>query len=142
MHSSKRWYDAHEEFAVLLESLKTAKAGNRDRIVAGVLEIITTDAPILLEKYLLDFPLDQKRRRWYDQDPYLWLMVNGLEHAGVKLLQKVTAFMSGKEKNEGTKKKKTLRHSDKLSASLRSGQAQKKRMQKEKTSVRKVGKRK
>lgn len=96
MHSSKRWYDAHKEFAVRLESLKTAKARNRNKMVAGVLEIITTDSPELLEKYLLDFPLDQKRRRWYDQDPYLWLMVNGLEHAGVKLLRKVTAFMSNK----------------------------------------------
>jgi hypothetical protein len=94
MHPSKRWYDAHEEFAIRLESLKTAKAGDRNRIVAGVLDIITADAPVLLEKYLLDFPLDQKRRRWYDRDPYLWLMVNGLEHAGVKLLRKVTVFMS------------------------------------------------
>jgi len=106
MHSSKRWYDAHEEFAELLESLKTAKAGDRDRVVAGVLDIITADAPILLEKYLLDFPLDQKRRRWYDRDPYLWLMVNGLEHAGVKLLRKVTLFMSGKGKIISAKKKR------------------------------------
>ena len=94
MHPPKRWYDAHEEFAVLLEALKTAKARDRNRTVAGVLEIITADSPELLEKYLLDFPLDQKKRRWYDQDPYLWLMVNGLEHAGVKLLRKVTAFMA------------------------------------------------
>jgi hypothetical protein len=94
MHASKRWYDAHEEFALWLEALKTAKARERDKIVAKVLEIITADAPELLEKYLLDFPLDQKRRRWYDRDPYLWLMVNGLEHAGVKLLRKVTVFLS------------------------------------------------
>jgi hypothetical protein len=107
MHPSKRWYDAHEEFAILLESLKTAKAGDRNRIVAGVLDIITADAPMLLEKYLLDFPLDQKRRRWYDRDPYLWLMVNGLEHARVKLLRKVTVFMSEKGRIKTTKKKLT-----------------------------------
>jgi len=93
MHSCKRWYDAHPEFAKQLELLKTAKRRKRDRTVAHVLEIITSDSPELLEKYLLDFPLDQKKRRWYDQDPYLWLMVNGLEHAKKKLLNKVTAFL-------------------------------------------------
>jgi hypothetical protein len=129
MHSSKRWYDAHEEFAELLESLKTAKAGDRDRIVAGILEIITTDAPILLEKYLLDFPLDQKRRRWYDRDPYLWLMVNGLEHAKAKLLRKVTAFMSGKGRTEMRKREKENNKG-----------AKKKPKQKQKTSARRVAK--
>jgi hypothetical protein len=95
MHQSKRWYDAHEAFAIQLETLKTAAVKSRDQTVAGVLDIIAADAPDLLEKYLLDFPLDQKKRRWYDQDPYLWLMVNGLEHANAKLLDKVTAFIAG-----------------------------------------------
>jgi hypothetical protein len=99
---AKRWYDAHEKLAVLLEKLKTAKKRVRDRIVAGVLDIINADAPTLLEKYLLEFPLDRKRRRWYDKEPYLWLMVNGLEHAGMKLLKKVTAYMAA----ESTAKKK------------------------------------
>ncbi|MBN1130471.1 MAG: hypothetical protein JXA71_15870 [Chitinispirillaceae bacterium] len=96
MPARKRWYDAYKPFAVQLETLKTAPVSTRDRIVAGVLEIISADAPELLEKYLLDFPLDQKKRRWYDQDAYLWLMVNGLEYSRLSLLKKVTAYMAGK----------------------------------------------
>lgn len=105
MAVAKRWYDTYEPFAIQLERLKTAPAGKRDRMVADVLEIICTDAPELLENYLMDFPLDQKKRRWYDLDPYLWLMVNGLEHAGLELLKKVTVFMERSGKT-GMKKAK------------------------------------
>jgi hypothetical protein len=136
MSTSKRWYDAYQPFAEQLERLKTATVKNRDRIVAAVLEIICTDAPELLENYLMDFPLDQKKRRWYDQDPYLWLMVNGLEHAGLKLLKKVVAYMAGMEKSAretgpkvnkvrgGAKKKK--QRSSRRPARITGGRAKKK----------------
>ena len=90
--SRNRWYDRHEKLGVQLEALKREKAKKREKIVAEVLAIINDEAANLLEKYLLDFPLDQKRRRWYDKNPYLWLMVNGLQHAGPKLLKKVSAY--------------------------------------------------
>ncbi len=88
-----RWYDAYQKLPGALESLKGRKPAHRDRIIAHVIELIHDNAPGLLEKYLLDFPLDQKRRRWYDQDPYLWLMVNGLQYAAPGLLKKVTKYL-------------------------------------------------
>jgi len=87
-----RWYDKYPKLAVQLESLKREKAKQREKTAAAVLAIINDNAPDLLEKYLLEFPLDQKRRRWYDRDPYLWLMVNGLQHAKPKLLKQVSAY--------------------------------------------------
>jgi hypothetical protein len=115
---TKRWYDAHEKLALLLEWLKNASPSDRETVVAGVLEIINDNAATLLEKYLLDFPLDQKRRRWYDQDPYLWLMVNGLEHASMRLLAKVTAFMIKKtsRSRKTVRKKRTPGKKQKVTA--------------------------
>jgi hypothetical protein len=89
---NNRWYDRHEKLGAQLEALKHEKAKNREKIVAEVLAIINDEAANLLEKYLLDFPLDQKRRRWYDKNPYLWLMVNGLQHAGPALLKKISVY--------------------------------------------------
>ena len=92
MTAKNRWYDRYPDLAARLETLKREKAKQREKAAAAVLAIINDDAPGLLEKYLLEFPLDQKRRRWYDRNPYLWLMVNGLQHAGPKLLKKVSAY--------------------------------------------------
>jgi hypothetical protein len=65
----------------------------RDAVISGVMEIIKRISPHLLERYVLDFPLDIKRRRWYDRDPYLWLLFNGLKYADKQLLTKVTSFL-------------------------------------------------
>jgi hypothetical protein len=100
MKQKNRWYDKHEKLALQLETLKHEKAKKREKTAAAVLAIINDDAPNLLEKYLLEFPLDQKRRRWYDQNPYLWLMVNGLQHAGPRLLKKVSVYFDKTIKTE------------------------------------------
>jgi hypothetical protein len=94
MKRNNRWYDANRGLAAVLEKLKSMKSDRRDKVVSHVIGLINERRPGLLEKYLLDFPLDQKRRRWYDRDPYLWLMVNVLRYAGVGLLRRATAYMA------------------------------------------------
>jgi hypothetical protein len=102
-----RWYDKHENLAILLENLQTLNEIKRDAIISGVMEIIKLHSPNLLERYVLDFPLDIKRRRWYDRDPYLWLLFNGLQYADGKLLTKVTNFLDkNKTQQRAASKKK------------------------------------
>jgi hypothetical protein len=93
MQRKNRWYDKHPKLALLLESLCTVKGSQRNTIISGIMEIIKLSTPNLLEQYVLDFPLDIKRRRWYDRDPYLWLIFNGLRYANAKLLTNVTRFL-------------------------------------------------
>jgi hypothetical protein len=100
MHRKNRWYDKHPKLALLLEGLCTIKGSQRNTIICGIMEIIKLSTPNLLEQYVLDFPLDIKRRRWYDRDPYLWLIFNGLKYANSKLLTNVTRFLH--EETSGT----------------------------------------
>jgi|WetSurMetagenome_2_1015567.scaffolds.fasta_scaffold495650_1 hypothetical protein len=93
MIRKNRWYDAHDRLAHVLEWLKELPNGPRNRIVKQVIDLLNGGAPGLLEKYLLEFPLDQERRRWYDRDPFLWLMVNGLRYANPDLLHDATMLM-------------------------------------------------
>jgi hypothetical protein len=93
MQRKNRWYDKYPQLALLLESLCTIKGSQRNTIISGIMEIIKLATPNLLEQYVLDFPLDIKRRRWYDRDPYLWLIFNGLKYADAKLLKNVTRFL-------------------------------------------------
>lgn len=93
MRKNNRWYDKHPTLAVLLENLRDISGEKRDAIISGVMGVIKLDAPNLLDRYVLDFPLDIKRRRWYDRDPYLWLIFNGLKYASKKLLTAVTKYL-------------------------------------------------
>jgi hypothetical protein len=96
MKRTMRWYDKHPALAKLLEGLNGLSGDGRDEIISGIMLLIKQNAPNLLERYVLDFPLDIQRRRWYDNDPYLWLIFNGLQYADKPLLEKVTKFLAKK----------------------------------------------
>ena len=85
----KRWYDVNPKFAQQLEHLRTLDDSSLDKVVSEILTIIRHDQPNILDDNLLEFPLDILRRRWYDTNPYLWLIVNGLEYADTTLVNKV-----------------------------------------------------
>jgi hypothetical protein len=91
---TNRWYDNHPKLARYLEEFKDMRQKSRDRLVKGVMDIIRDRNPKILEDFLLDFPLDLNRRRWYDSDPYLWLIFNGLAYADADLLSDVTAYLA------------------------------------------------
>lgn len=88
-----RWYDEYEKLGRYIDSMKNMRAAHRDHLVKGVMMIIRRHNPNLLERFVLDFPLDLSRQRWYDKDPYLWLTINGLQHGDPDLLQTVALYL-------------------------------------------------
>jgi len=88
-----RWYDSKPRLGEHLEAFKTRTSPKKDELVTGILTIVKRDAPGILDKLAFEFPLDISNRRWYDDDPYLWLIFNGLEHADQELLAKVEAYL-------------------------------------------------
>jgi hypothetical protein len=90
----KRWYDKHPRLAKHIESFKVMPPHQRDKLISAVMSLIKNDNPGLFEEFVMDFPLDLFRRRWYDKDPYLWLLVNGLKHAGPDLIKKTIKYLN------------------------------------------------
>jgi hypothetical protein len=88
-----RWYDKYEKLGCFIDGMKDMAANQRDQLVRGIMKIIRKHNPDLLERFVLDFPLELSRQRWYDQDPYLWLTINGLQHAEIDLLETVTLYL-------------------------------------------------
>ncbi len=88
-----RWYDQYEVLTRSLEVLKGMSRKERHPLVKDVLTIIRKEAPEIIDDTVMDYPLDSHRRRWYDRDPYLWLMVNSLQYAEPSLVRKVAIFM-------------------------------------------------
>lgn len=92
-----RWYDKRPHLGKRLDALKEIDQKIRDPIVKGVMDLVQQYDPSLLSyEKALDFPLDFNRRRWYDNDPYLWVMFNILKIADDTLLQSVEDYL-GKE---------------------------------------------
>ena len=94
MRKRSRWYDRHKRLTECLEMLRLIPGKYRNMIISRVMVLIKEDQPDLLDKFVLDFPLDIQRRRWYDKDPYLWLIFNGLRYAEKPLITRVTRYLS------------------------------------------------
>jgi hypothetical protein len=88
-----RWYDEYEKLGHYIDEMKDMETGRRDGLIRGVMGIIRKHNPDLLEKFVMDFPLNLSRLRWYDKDPYLWLTINGLQHGEPDLLETVSLYL-------------------------------------------------
>ena len=90
--NKNRWYDKHEDLADHLEALKILPQQQLSELLKDLIAFAELLHPSLFDEHLLEYPLDPKKRRWYDEDPYLWLVVNGLRYAEDSLIKKVVAF--------------------------------------------------
>ncbi|MFW5960366.1 MAG: hypothetical protein ACOCSE_04535 [Chitinivibrionales bacterium] len=89
-----RWYDKYPKLSKNLESLKPLKHKQRDPVIKGILDIINRMQPELTDsQYALEFSLDLHRRRWYDYDPYLWLIFHGLQSADKEVIDAVSDYL-------------------------------------------------
>lgn len=92
-----RWYDRRPGLGMRLDAFKEMSPEIREPIVNGVLELVKKHKPDLLSyETAFDFPFDFRKRRWYDNDPHLWLMFNVLKLADETLLQFVEAYLTKK----------------------------------------------
>jgi hypothetical protein len=94
-----RWYDKHKKLRRHLDALKGMAPRLRTPLVKRIMALIRERDPRLVaETEAMEFPLDMLRRRWYDRDPLLWLMFNGLKGADLALLREVTACLDAAAK--------------------------------------------
>jgi len=101
MKEMERWYDKYEELGKHLDSFKNMKEENRDPLIKGIMSIVQQQSPELLAcEKAFEFPLELHRRRWYDNDPYLWLLFNTLKSANKKVLILVVDYLNN---STGTK---------------------------------------
>lgn len=92
MHN--RWYDKHARLAGFLEQFRTMEVKDRDTLIQEIMKIVKKHDGAAFEEFVMDFPLDIERRRWYDNDPYLWLIFNGLSYVDNECLAKVTDYLA------------------------------------------------
>ena len=95
MKKNNRWYDRFPSLSRNLERLREKPDKSRTYVINNIIQIIRDKNPELLNpEHALDFPLDPKKRRWYDQDPYFWLLVNTLSKADEQIIEAVAQYFS------------------------------------------------
>lgn len=91
-----RWYDRDPQLANYLNSFQHMNKKLRDELTTGIIEIVRENNSTLIDDHVLEFPLDLPQRRWYDKDPYLWLIFNGLRMADDTLLHSIKKYLKKK----------------------------------------------
>jgi len=89
----RRWYDENSELARFFELIQGMQNQDRVTVVQGILTIINKANPTLIENFIAEYRLDLYHHRWYDSDPYLWLIYNGLALGGSSLTTRVIGYL-------------------------------------------------
>jgi hypothetical protein len=95
MSQTKRWYDSVPELRGLIERLRDLGKDKRDALFDGIKKLDPDFDTKFIDRHVLEFPMHLKRR-WYDQDPYSWLVINALKYADGPLLDRVIDFLKKK----------------------------------------------
>jgi hypothetical protein len=89
---NNRWYDKYPELQNILEKLKSLEKRERDRIMLYVKDLIIDHDKQIFNKYVFESPMP-KRRRWYDKNPFSWLVINSLKCAEEDFITELTLFL-------------------------------------------------
>lgn len=89
----RRWYDKHPEFAHHLELLKHLPRERAQIIFEEIRLIMQEREPDLIEEHIEEFPLSLNKRRWYDKEPYSWIIVNALKFSKDETLDLISDFL-------------------------------------------------
>jgi hypothetical protein len=87
-----RLYDKYLELREYIEKLKNVDKSERDAIVLEMKDMIMDYDDNLIAKNVLDYPLPF-RRRWYDRDPFYWMVINALKYADDNLLTVILDYL-------------------------------------------------
>ncbi|NOZ08745.1 MAG: hypothetical protein GXO91_07725 [FCB group bacterium] len=93
-----RWYDPPSKLGLHFEKMQFLREHERDAIIVGIKNIIMKHDPDLINRHILEFA-SFSRNRWYDADPYTWLIINSLKYAGNDIITEVIKYLEKKINN-------------------------------------------
>jgi hypothetical protein len=87
-----RWYDHNRKLKYYLESLRRVDRTLREKIVKDIMAVVKEYDAALLDRFSEEYPLAIRKQRWYDQNPYLWILYNGLAYASDEVIERVIDY--------------------------------------------------
>lgn len=85
----KRWYDDKNILKEFIDCLEALDKDKRDQLLLRLRDLVMEYDGFYIEKNIGDLPLTLRKRRWYDHDPYAWIIINGLRYCNEQLMKEV-----------------------------------------------------
>jgi len=92
MSKHRRWYDRIRYFSEIINDIERLSVEDRDQLLMEIQKLIASYDSDLVDRHVNQFSFNE-RRRWYDRDPYAWLILNSLKFADDVLLMRVAKFI-------------------------------------------------
>ena len=89
----RRWHDKDPVLSALLEKIQRLDEREQDQMMIEVKYIINKYDHTLIGKHIEEY---KSRRRWYDKNPYTWLVINALKYSPPQLLDEVKSFLQSR----------------------------------------------
>lgn len=89
MEENTRWYDK-TKLGKYIHKMQDLPKQKLDTILVDLKNLITQYDSDLISEHIIEFKLNGMR--WYDKDPYSWMIINSLKHADSILLDKIIYF--------------------------------------------------
>ena len=93
--NKNRIYDNIPELGELIEKVKHLSKSYKKEIFIELKKIIMDYDSELFDKHALDFPMGFKRR-WYDNGPHSWLVINSFKYINEELSNIIIDYLKKK----------------------------------------------
>jgi len=91
-HYQNRWYDKYPILRKFIGRLKSLEKGERETIILDMQRMVLEYDNELIDRHVYEFPMTY-RRRWYDNDPDSWLVINVLKFADENLITDIILYL-------------------------------------------------
>jgi hypothetical protein len=88
-----RWFDKYPDLRESIDKLEYFTKQDRDEIIQGMKDLISNYDNELIANIAIEFPLECKRR-WYNTDPYAWLVINSLIYLDEDLITEIIIYLN------------------------------------------------
>jgi hypothetical protein len=97
MHSTdkKRWFDKYPDLRKSIDKLEDLNKRDRFEIVHGIEDLILNYDNEFFDRFARKFPFESSNR-WYDKDPYAWLVINSIIYLDEDLITDIILYLKKK----------------------------------------------
>jgi hypothetical protein len=92
-----RWFDKYPDLRKSIDKLEDLNKGVRDEVIRGIEELILSYDNQSFDRYERKFPFESSNR-WYDKDPYAWLVINSIIYLDEDLITDIILYLKEKLK--------------------------------------------
>ena len=93
MNRKNRWYDQYPELSLQFERLKELNPEDKSYIFDVLKKMLLEYNPRIIDDHIERFSMPIKKRRWYDKEPYSWIIVNALKYVDKAMIDKVVEYL-------------------------------------------------